>query len=390
MFLRLVTELIGADEVIVLAGDDTLAKKTGRKIYGAGYWRDGVLSTPRQVVTRWGVNFVTLGLVVRCPLWPRRDICFPFLVRLHRKEKTFDKPQEYQTSPQLLVEMVRLVAGWLPDRTFYLAVDGGYANEVVFEGLPANVTQFSRTRADISLFGLKPPPSGKRGHPRTKGDPTSKPRERVTDATTDMDVLNRGDVRAGGGGGGRDLGWVVVQSRQRPSGAVCPSVRDRGRSWPDCQILIHHLWKAYRKTTEAEFRAALSRIPALAAHLTLPDSVRVKTLELSAKVAHLAVAYQFPGAHRTSNAVDRLINHQDRVLVAHQYFHGTPDSARLSARAMALISNFHPFGRRTHDQFPDKISPFVTLNGFQYHSHWLRNLLIASSRGGNPPKHKIR
>lgn len=168
------------------------------------------------------------------------------------------------------------------------------------------------------------------------------------------------------------------------------SVRDRGRSWPDCQILIHHLWKAYREKTEAEFRAALSRIPALAAQLTLPDSVLVKTRELSAKVAHFAVAYHFPGAHRTSNAVDRLINHQDRVLFAHQYFHGTPDSARLSARAMALISNFHPFGRRTRDQFPDKISPFVTLNGFQYHSHWLRNLLIASSRGGKPPKHKIR
>ena len=69
---------------------------------------------------------MTLGLVVRCLLWPRRDICFPFLVRLHRKEKTFDKPQEYQTSPDLLVEMVKLVAGWLPDRTFYLAVDGGW------------------------------------------------------------------------------------------------------------------------------------------------------------------------------------------------------------------------------------------------------------------------
>ena len=46
MFVRLVTELI------VLAGDDTLAKKTGRKIYGAGYWRDGILSTPKHVVTR--------------------------------------------------------------------------------------------------------------------------------------------------------------------------------------------------------------------------------------------------------------------------------------------------------------------------------------------------
>lgn len=189
LFLLLVKEFVGMEGVIVLGGDDTLSKKTGRKIFGAGYWRDGVLSTPNHVVTRWGLNFVTLGLVVRCPLWPRRDLCFPFLVRLHRKEKTFAQPQEYQTCPQWLVEMVKLVAGWLPDRMFYLAVDGGYANDVVFKGLPANVIQVSRTRADASLYELKPPPTGKRGRPRTKGDPTPKPRERVTDPKTDWAVL---------------------------------------------------------------------------------------------------------------------------------------------------------------------------------------------------------
>ena len=189
VFVRLVSELIPADGVIVLAGDDTLAKKTGRKIYGTGYWRDGVLSTPKRVVTRWGLNFVTLGVVVRCPLWPMRDIYFPFLVRLHRKENTFATAEEYQTSPQLLIEMVKVVAGWLPERRFYLAVDGGYANDVVFEGLPKNVVQFSRTRADASLYQLKPPPSGKRGRPRTKGDPTPKPRERVTDSQTEWTSL---------------------------------------------------------------------------------------------------------------------------------------------------------------------------------------------------------
>jgi hypothetical protein len=118
-----------------------------------------------------------------------RDICFPFLVRLHRKENTFATAEEYQTSPQLLIEMVKVVAGWLPERRFYLAVDGGYANEVVFEGLPKNVVQFSRTRADASLYQLKPPPSGKRGRPRTKGDPTPKPRERVTDSQTEWTSL---------------------------------------------------------------------------------------------------------------------------------------------------------------------------------------------------------
>ena len=47
LFLMLVEKFIREGEVIKIAGDDTLAKKTGRKIFGAGYFRDGVLSTKR-------------------------------------------------------------------------------------------------------------------------------------------------------------------------------------------------------------------------------------------------------------------------------------------------------------------------------------------------------
>src|SRR5262249_14361679 len=54
LFLMIVERFIPIGTVIKLAGDDTLAKKTGRKIFGAGYFRDGVLSTKTKTVTRWG------------------------------------------------------------------------------------------------------------------------------------------------------------------------------------------------------------------------------------------------------------------------------------------------------------------------------------------------
>ena len=44
--------------------------------------------------------------------------------------------------------------------------------------------------------------------------------------------------------------------------------------------------------------------------------------KLCGRAAQFKVAYQFPQAHRTSNMVDRLMNHQDRLLYTMQYFHG--------------------------------------------------------------------
>jgi hypothetical protein len=49
---------------------------------------------------------------------------------------------------------------------------------------------------------------------------------------------------------------------------------------------------------------------------------------------------------------------------------------------MALLWNFHPYGKRTRAKDPDRRSPFKDLNGFEYHENWLRNLLIAGSMNG--------
>lgn len=99
--------------------------------------------------------------------------------------------------------------------------------------------------------------------------------------------------------------------------------------------------------------------------------------------------YDFPDAYRTSNALDRLMNYQDRLLYNMQYFHGTKDSARLQLRAMALIWNFYLYGIRTKFNNLSRFSPFKDLNGFQYHDNWLDNLLIASSMNGFRPGKQV-
>jgi len=82
------------------------------------------------------------------------------------------------------------------------------------------------------------------------------------------------------------------------------------------------------------------------------------------------------------NRLISLMNYQDRLLFNMQRFHGSEEAARRYLRAMALIWNFHPYGRRTITSSPDRHTPFKDLNGFEYHDNWLRNLLIAGSMNG--------
>jgi hypothetical protein len=75
-------------------------------------------------------------------------------------------------------------------------------------------------------------------------------------------------------------------------------------------------------------------------------------------------------------------NYQDRILYQMQYFHGSDSSTRMALRAMALLWNFHPYCQKIQGDCAFTCSPFRDLNGFSYHNHWLKNLLIDSSLNG--------
>ena len=63
--------------------------------------------------------------------------------------------------------MIRELAARLPHRSFHLCADGAYAC-LAGAGLPrTHVT--SRMRRDAALYEAAPPPTGRRGRPRTKG-----------------------------------------------------------------------------------------------------------------------------------------------------------------------------------------------------------------------------
>jgi hypothetical protein len=155
-----------------------------------------------------------------------------------------------------------------------------------------------------------------------------------------------------------------------------------GRDRATRMLVLDRVWAVYHAGTRAQFSQRLRRLREWATAGLPAGALRQMVLKLCGKGPQFARAYRFSGAHRTSNALDRLMNHQDRRLYAMRYLHGTPDAARLAMRAMALQWNFHPYGARMRRADPTRRSPFHDLNGFEYHPNWLHNLLIASSMGG--------
>jgi len=93
---------------VVLDLDDTLYKKSGRRIDGAGTFRDAVRSTRNKVVYATGLNLVIVTLGV-CPPWGGMPIGVPVGVRLHRKGGP--------TTLDLAEEIICELAAWLSGRT---------------------------------------------------------------------------------------------------------------------------------------------------------------------------------------------------------------------------------------------------------------------------------
>jgi hypothetical protein len=62
-----------------------LFKRTGKKVWAAGWFHDGSAKGPKQV--GYGNNWVVIGIVVNLPM-PARPVCLPVAARLVRKDTT--------------------------------------------------------------------------------------------------------------------------------------------------------------------------------------------------------------------------------------------------------------------------------------------------------------
>ncbi len=188
----LIAAFLAAGAPLIIAADETLERRKGRKIKQKGAFRDAVRSSKTRTVTSFGLRWLSMMLLVPVP-WSQRVWALPFLTVLAPSAQTnLANGKRHKTSIDWLAQMIALVRRWVPARPIVLVVDGGLAAVKLglhCARLVVPVTYVSRLRLDAVLHDPPPPPlAGKRGPKPKKGTRQASLKARLKDATTGWEV----------------------------------------------------------------------------------------------------------------------------------------------------------------------------------------------------------
>ena len=148
----LLIKLLPKSWPILIAVDETLERRRGKKIKAKGIYRDAVRSSQTNVVTSFGLKWECMMLIV--PLsWCKRPWALPFLTLLAPSKKSNEKAgRRHKTSLDWTCQMVKLISRWLK-KSWILVGDGAYAcMNLAGTCIKQNVTLISRLRLDAQLF----------------------------------------------------------------------------------------------------------------------------------------------------------------------------------------------------------------------------------------------
>ena len=177
---------------VVVSMDDTILKKTGKKIPGTA-WRRDPLGPPFHCNFIWGQRFIQLSMALpehqglsRCRAIPI-DLHHCPTVKRPKKSSNEDehkmyleekKKQKLSTKGQERLHKLRkdLDDQSLQDTNIIVGVDGSYTNKEVLKNLPDRMTLIGRIRKDTKLY-LLPNSSEKTGRKRVYGEQLPTPEE---------------------------------------------------------------------------------------------------------------------------------------------------------------------------------------------------------------------
>jgi len=162
--------LVPPGEPVVAAVDDSVFRRSGRRVYGAAWQHDG--SSPARTKLSFGTCFVTCGIIVNLPLCSR-PVCLPVLARLHVPGRgRARKARKRDAAPASMVScaaaLVTLLATAFPGRAVHVVADARYHGPALRD-LPPAVTWTTRLPKNAVLYALAPPPVRKPGRRPRKG-----------------------------------------------------------------------------------------------------------------------------------------------------------------------------------------------------------------------------
>jgi hypothetical protein len=187
---------------VVLALDDTLERRWGRRIRARGIYRDPVRSSHGHFVKASGLRWLSLMLVVPVP-WAGRAWGLPFLTVLAPSERSArERGRRHKRLTDWARQALLQAARWLPGRRVVAAADSSFAVLELLDAVRRRVVVVTRLRLDARLFEAPPPRTPRTiGRPRRVGARLPTLARRLGDAGTSWHRL----VVAGWYGGGDGL-----------------------------------------------------------------------------------------------------------------------------------------------------------------------------------------
>jgi len=184
ILLGLLIGLLPANMPILIAMDETLERRSGKKITAKGCYRDACRSSNSLVIKCFGLKWLCAALIIKLP-WSNRYWALPFMTVLCPSKKHDEqKGLKHKTSIDRAMQLVYVISGLLK-RNWILLGDGGFACiKLAHTCIKSGTTLISRLRLDAALFDEVTEEQTKgRGRKRIKGNKQLTLKERLKDGS---------------------------------------------------------------------------------------------------------------------------------------------------------------------------------------------------------------
>lgn len=171
--LRVFDLLTAGDQMVYLAGDDTLLSRRGTKVFGTGMHRDPLLSSRSHTVTRWGHCWVVLCVVIESRHVSGKRLALPVLARLYLNRKSAERwNRTYQTKNDLMIELLTQLERHVTDtgKRLHFLGDSAYTAPAALNRIPRSIAVTGRVGHNVRIHEAPPPRRpGQPGRPRKRG-----------------------------------------------------------------------------------------------------------------------------------------------------------------------------------------------------------------------------
>lgn len=196
VFERVRAEALAATDAArpwVVALDDSVTRKTGRRIPGCG-WRKDPLGPPFSVNFVWGQRVLQFSAAIPAadgsarlvpvdwqeaplPRKPSRDAG-------DAERAAYAEARRQASINQVAAKRMAQLRGATGRRIHWVG-DGRFTNRTVLRQLPENTALIGRVRKDAKLYALCPPRPGRNGRPRKYGEVLPTPEQLRVDGTVE-------------------------------------------------------------------------------------------------------------------------------------------------------------------------------------------------------------